>query len=79
MTISRLIISDARSSDSGNYSCKLSQFVNSGVVTVHVLNGGENPAAMQHGKNSENNVSGNANNASSLLTPFMKDSESAPE
>ncbi|RWS10490.1 hypothetical protein B4U79_00046, partial [Dinothrombium tinctorium] len=64
-TISRLIINGARSNDSGNYSCSLNSAssVTPAVIKVHVLNGGENPAAMQHGKGHENSVSGINNKA----------------
>uniref|UniRef100_A0A1B6MU49 Ig-like domain-containing protein n=1 Tax=Graphocephala atropunctata TaxID=36148 RepID=A0A1B6MU49_9HEMI len=45
--MSRLFIANARTVDSGNYSCILADLASS-TVTVHVLNG-ETPAAMQHG------------------------------
>ncbi|XP_046679074.1 zwei Ig domain protein zig-8-like [Homalodisca vitripennis] len=44
---SRLFIANARTVDSGNYTCSLAELA-SATVTVHVLNG-ETPAAMQHG------------------------------
>lgn len=47
-TISRLHIYSAKSSDSGNYSCRPS-YADAANITVHVLNG-EKPAAMQHGR-----------------------------
>ncbi|CAK9811173.1 Zwei Ig domain protein zig-8 [Anthophora plagiata] len=47
---SRLLISRALPSDSGNYTCAPSG-INSTSVLVHVLNG-EHPAAMQHGNSS---------------------------
>ncbi|XP_063979200.1 uncharacterized protein LOC135163575 isoform X3 [Diachasmimorpha longicaudata] len=46
-TTSKLLVTQARSSDSGNYTCIPSN-ANSASVMVHVLNG-EHPAAMQHG------------------------------
>ncbi|KAK2581491.1 hypothetical protein KPH14_005156 [Odynerus spinipes] len=46
-TTSRLLVTQARLSDSGNYTCIPSN-ANPASVMVHVLNG-ENPAAMQHG------------------------------
>lgn len=55
---STLLINSAQSSDSGNYSCHLSSSWlpshNSKVafIRVHVMNGGENPAAMQGGASS---------------------------
>lgn len=47
-TVSRLLITDAQSTDSGNYTCSPSNADSAG-INVHVLNG-EKPAAMQHGK-----------------------------
>ncbi|XP_054285843.1 obscurin-like [Macrosteles quadrilineatus] len=44
---SRLFIANARTVDSGDYSCSLGSLVSTSVA-VHVLNG-ETPAAMQHG------------------------------
>ncbi|XP_043663820.1 hemicentin-1-like isoform X3 [Vespula pensylvanica] len=46
-TTSRLLVTQARLSDSGNYTCIPSN-ANPASVMVHVLNG-EHPAAMQHG------------------------------
>ncbi|KAK0089057.1 hypothetical protein PV325_009420 [Microctonus aethiopoides] len=46
-TTSKLLVTQARSSDSGNYTCIPSN-ANPASVMVHVLNG-EHPAAMQHG------------------------------
>ncbi|XP_014239153.1 hemicentin-1-like isoform X2 [Trichogramma pretiosum] len=46
-TTSKLLVTQARLSDSGNYTCIPSN-ANPASVTVHVLNG-EHPAAMQHG------------------------------
>ncbi|XP_015126181.1 lachesin [Diachasma alloeum] len=46
-TTSKLLVTQARSSDNGNYTCIPSN-ANSASVMVHVLNG-EHPAAMQHG------------------------------
>ncbi|XP_043283587.1 lachesin-like isoform X2 [Venturia canescens] len=46
-TTSKLLVTQARSSDSGNYTCVPSN-ANPASVIVHVLNG-EHPAAMQHG------------------------------
>ncbi|XP_018399534.1 PREDICTED: hemicentin-1-like [Cyphomyrmex costatus] len=46
-TTSRLLVTQARLSDSGNYTCVPSN-ANPASVMVHVLNG-EHPAAMQHG------------------------------
>ncbi|XP_017777363.1 PREDICTED: uncharacterized protein LOC108563253, partial [Nicrophorus vespilloides] len=47
---SRLLISRALSTDTGNYTCSPSSS-DAASVMVHVLNG-EQPAAMQHGNNS---------------------------
>lgn len=47
-TVSRLVITNAQPSDSGNYTCAPSEADPTSVM-VHVLNG-EKPAAMQHGK-----------------------------
>lgn len=47
-TTSKLLISNAQPSDSGNYSCVPSN-AEPAAIGLHVLNG-ENPAAMQHGK-----------------------------
>lgn len=44
---SRLFIANAQTSDSGKYTCSLTDIASTS-VTVHVLNG-ETPAAMQHG------------------------------
>ncbi|XKL68105.1 hypothetical protein PGB90_003596 [Kerria lacca] len=44
---SRLFVANAKTSDSGNYTCSLAD-VAATYVTVQVLNG-ETPAAMQHG------------------------------
>uniref|UniRef100_A0A8D8YMS9 Protein sidekick-1 n=1 Tax=Cacopsylla melanoneura TaxID=428564 RepID=A0A8D8YMS9_9HEMI len=52
---SRLVISKAGASDSGNYTCAPSSSDGASVV-VHVLNG-EHPAAMQHGNSSSGAVS----------------------
>ncbi|KAI5726265.1 hypothetical protein M8J77_026105 [Diaphorina citri] len=52
---SRLVISKAVTSDSGNYTCAPSSSDGASVV-VHVLNG-EHPAAMQHGNSSSGAVS----------------------
>ncbi|XP_043498953.1 lachesin-like isoform X1 [Polistes fuscatus] len=46
-TTSRLLVTQARLTDSGNYTCTPSN-ANPASVMVHVLNG-EHPAAMQHG------------------------------
>ncbi|XP_015599050.1 lachesin isoform X2 [Cephus cinctus] len=46
-TTSKLLVTQARLSDSGNYTCRPSN-ANPASVMVHVLNG-EHPAAMQHG------------------------------
>ncbi|KYQ59402.1 hypothetical protein ALC60_01574 [Trachymyrmex zeteki] len=46
-TTSRLLVTQARLTDSGNYTCVPSN-ANPASVMVHVLNG-EHPAAMQHG------------------------------
>ncbi|CAD1478644.1 unnamed protein product, partial [Heterotrigona itama] len=46
-TTSRLLVTQARLTDSGNYTCIPSN-ANPASVMVHVLNG-EHPAAMQHG------------------------------
>ncbi|XP_054009517.1 zwei Ig domain protein zig-8-like isoform X1 [Hylaeus anthracinus] len=46
-TTSKLLVTQARLTDSGNYTCIPSN-ANPASVTVHVLNG-EHPAAMQHG------------------------------
>ncbi|XP_053594948.1 lachesin-like isoform X3 [Microplitis mediator] len=46
-TTSKLLVTQARSTDSGNYTCIPSN-ANPASVMVHVLNG-EHPAAMQHG------------------------------
>lgn len=49
--LSRLLIKEAMSSDSGNYSCQLTTAsVAPAHVNVYVLNNGENPAAMQTGE-----------------------------
>ncbi|XP_025834512.1 uncharacterized protein LOC112905718 [Agrilus planipennis] len=58
---SRLLISRALPSDSGNYTCAPSSS-DAASITVHVLNG-EKPAAMQHG---------NENLAVETLTKFNK-------
>ncbi|XP_069700504.1 neurotrimin-like isoform X2 [Periplaneta americana] len=47
-TTSFLLIQKARPSDSGRYQCNPSN-AQSKSITVHVLNAGEYPAAMQHG------------------------------
>ncbi|XP_042904480.1 lachesin isoform X3 [Parasteatoda tepidariorum] len=47
-TTSKLLISNAQPSDSGNYSCVPSN-ADPAAIGLHVLNG-EHPAAMQHGK-----------------------------
>ncbi|XP_055939923.1 uncharacterized protein LOC129969387 isoform X1 [Argiope bruennichi] len=47
-TTSKLLISNAQPSDSGNYSCVPSN-AEPAAIGLHVLNG-EHPAAMQHGK-----------------------------
>lgn len=49
-TVSRLLITNAQPTDSGNYTCSPSNTDKASVI-VHVLNG-ETPAAMQHGKHS---------------------------
>ncbi|XP_053206430.1 uncharacterized protein LOC128390700 [Panonychus citri] len=55
---SNLFVSSATSSDSGNYTCRLtstslpSHYAKPALIHVHVLNGGENPAAMQGGATS---------------------------
>lgn len=49
---SRLYIANAKTADSGNYSCSLANVAETSVF-VHVLNG-ETPAAMQHGACSSN-------------------------
>ncbi|XP_017766801.1 PREDICTED: basement membrane-specific heparan sulfate proteoglycan core protein-like isoform X2 [Eufriesea mexicana] len=46
-TTSKLLVTQARLTDSGNYTC-ISSNANPASVMVHVLNG-EHPAAMQHG------------------------------
>lgn len=51
---SRLLISRALPTDSGNYTCSPSSS-DAASVLVHVLNG-EQPAAMQHGNNSSGAV-----------------------
>ncbi|KAL7635719.1 UNVERIFIED_CONTAM: hypothetical protein RMT77_013536 [Armadillidium vulgare] len=48
VTTSSLLIQNAASADSGIYDCHPSNAVGAN-ITVHVLNGGEHPAAMQHG------------------------------
>ncbi|XP_039299060.1 cell adhesion molecule 3 isoform X3 [Nilaparvata lugens] len=53
-TKSRLFIANALPSDSGNYTCSLTDVAVTSVL-VHVLNG-ETPAAMQHGENSASNI-----------------------
>ncbi|KAL1454232.1 hypothetical protein WDU94_010507 [Cyamophila willieti] len=47
---SRLFIANAAGTDSGNYTCSMSENAAT-MVFVHVLNG-ETPAAMQHGGSS---------------------------
>ncbi|XP_044727654.1 limbic system-associated membrane protein-like [Chrysoperla carnea] len=56
---SRLLISRALPSDSGNYTCSPSSSDSSSVL-VHVLNG-EHPAAMQHGNSSSSTSSSSSN------------------
>ncbi|CAG9804985.1 unnamed protein product [Chironomus riparius] len=51
---SKLVISRAMSSDSGNYTC-LPSNSDPASVMVHVING-EHPAAMQHGNSSSNSI-----------------------
>ncbi|XP_014213440.1 protein amalgam-like isoform X2 [Copidosoma floridanum] len=53
-TTSRLMMTQARLSDSGNYTCVPSN-ANPATVAVHVLNG-EHPAAMQHGGTADNRL-----------------------
>ncbi|XP_011501716.1 PREDICTED: lachesin-like [Ceratosolen solmsi marchali] len=53
-TTSKLLVTQARVSDSGNYTCVPSN-ANPASVTVHVLNG-EHPAAMQHGDTGKSNA-----------------------
>ncbi|KAK9507801.1 hypothetical protein O3M35_007575 [Rhynocoris fuscipes] len=48
-TTSKLLVTKASLSDSGNYTCVPSN-ANPASVYVHVLNAGEYPAAMQHGE-----------------------------
>jgi hypothetical protein len=57
--LSRLLISDASSPDSGNYSCAPSAAAsNKAHVAVYVLNSGENPAAMQTGRDAKAGADG---------------------
>lgn len=74
--LSHLIISDTNANDSGNYSCKptsssLSSYSNPAHINVHVLNGGENPAAMQRGRSSSKDLKQNSgsglNNSTNVL------------
>uniref|UniRef100_T1KUW2 Ig-like domain-containing protein n=1 Tax=Tetranychus urticae TaxID=32264 RepID=T1KUW2_TETUR len=56
ISISTLEITNARSSDSGNYSCRpVPQYVDPANITVNVLNG-DNPAAMQHSNHHKDQV-----------------------
>ncbi|CAH1406131.1 unnamed protein product [Nezara viridula] len=48
-TTSKLLVTKASLTDSGNYTCVPSN-ANPASVYVHVLNAGEYPAAMQHGE-----------------------------
>ncbi|KAK7573970.1 hypothetical protein V9T40_011161 [Parthenolecanium corni] len=53
-TTSKLLITKASLTDSGNYTCMPSN-ANPASVFVHVLNG-EHPAAMQHGEHSASSI-----------------------
>ncbi|XP_024084801.1 microfibrillar-associated protein 3-like [Cimex lectularius] len=54
-TTSKLLVTKASLSDSGNYTCVPSN-ANPASVYVHVLNAGEYPAAMQHGEHGSASV-----------------------